>query len=154
MADFKVGDVVGGRNFKNARAEFHIDIFVADNRNRGFGEGAPNVFADVFLIAFVVGVDRDGGVAHNCFGAGGGDFKKSPRLFDDFVFHLEELAFLGGHNDLLVRERGEVYGAPVYHALAAVDVALFEKFDKRRQDAARIVVVEGMHESRPVARGS
>ena len=134
LAYFKVGWVVSGGDFQYARSECHIHVFVADNRDFRAWEGADCVLADEVGVAFVLRIYGDGRVAHNGFRAGCRNLQKNSRLFGELVLHFVELAFAVGHYDFFVGQGCEVYGAPVYHSLAAVDVAFFKELYERCED--------------------
>ena len=64
-AHFEVVRVVSGSNFYNARAEFHIDVFVGYNGNFAVDKGYYYRFAHQMLITFVVRIDGNGGIAEH-----------------------------------------------------------------------------------------
>ena len=154
FADFEVEFVVSRGNFEHSGAEFFVDDVVGNDGNFGGLEWSADVFALEFGPAFVFGVNGDGGVAHDGFGAGGGDVDVVTGFFYDFVADSVEVAFLGLHDDLFVGEGGEAGGAPVAHAASAVDVAVFVEFDEGGEDGVGVVVVEGLGGAFPVTGGT
>ena len=80
-------------------------------------------------------MDGDSGVTHDGFRAGGGDLDIFARFLDDLVANSVKVAFLGLHDDLLVRKGSEAGWAPVAHATTAVDKAVFVKLEKGGQDS-------------------
>ena len=154
FADFEVEFVVSGGDFEHAGAEFFVDDVVGNDGDFGGLKWAADVFALEFGPAFILGMNGDGGVAHDGFGAGGGDVNVVAGFFDDFVADGVEVAFLWLHDNLFVGEGGEAGGAPVAHAATAVDVAVFVEFDEGGEDGAGVVVIEGLGGAFPVAGGS
>ena len=133
LADIKVGTVVSGGDLQDARTEIFLDGRITDDRNLGAREGAPDVLADEVLVAFVVGVDRNGGVARNGLWARGGDFEERAGNLSHLVTHAVERALGGLHDHLFVGKTRLRDRAPVDHALATIDVAAFVERDKRLQ---------------------
>ena len=72
-SDFKVIEVVRGRDLHAAGTELAVDIAVGDDRNRAAGERKDEFLADQGRVALVFGVDGDGLVAEQRFGTGRGD---------------------------------------------------------------------------------
>ena len=77
LADFEVVGIVRGRDFDDAGAEFAVNIGVGDDGNFAIHQRQHHVLADEVLVAFVLGMDGDGGVAEHRFRARGGDDEKS-----------------------------------------------------------------------------
>ena len=154
LADIEVGAVVGRGDLQHARAEILLDGRVADDRDLGAREGAPDVLADKVLVALVVGVDRHGGVAGDGFRTRGRDFEESAGEFGDLVTHAVERALGGLHDHLFVGEARLRDRAPVHHALAAVDIAAFVERDEGLQDRLRVAGVECVDRAVPVAGGA
>ena len=61
------------RDLDAARAEFHIDVLIAEDRDLTVHDWQDAGLADQMLIALVVRVDGHAGVAHKGFRTGGGD---------------------------------------------------------------------------------
>ena len=157
LADFEVGLVVRGGDFEDAGAEGEIDVFVSDDREWRLifdGQRAAHVFADEMGVALVLGIHGDGGVARDHFRTRGGDGEPGAGLFDDLDFEVIHDGVLRLHDDLLIAERGEGGRAPVHHALATVDEALFVEIDEHAHDAGVVVVVKGEALAAPVAGGA
>src|SRR6185312_1189223 len=76
-----------------------------------------------------------------------------PRL-GQFDFEIIHETFLRFHFDFFIGERGLRNGAPVYHAFAAIDEALFVKLDEHLLHAARILRVHGEPLAGPIARAA
>ena len=65
LADLEIVEVVRGRDLDRAGALFRIGIFVGDDRDQTPDQRQANMPADQMLIARVVGVDGDRGVAEH-----------------------------------------------------------------------------------------
>ena len=126
LSNIPVCLVMCRRDLEHARAEVFFYRRICDNRNGSARERAPAEFANVFLVTFVVGVNRHCRVAHDRFGTGGGNFQKLALTVHDFIAHFEERALLGFHDDLFVRECRLADRTPVDHAFATVDMSLLE----------------------------
>ena len=154
LADVEVGAVMGRGDLQHARAEFLLDGRVADDRDLGAREGAPDMLADEVLVAFVVRVDRHGGVAGDGLRTRGRDLEERAGDFGDLVAHPVERALRGLHDHLFVGEARLRDRAPVHHALAAVDIAAFVERDESLQDRLRVAGVERVDRAVPVAGGA
>ena len=97
--------------------------------------------ADEGGVARVLGIHGHGGIGHDCFRAGGGDLEKGSGFFHNLDAVVVEKGFLGFRDDFLVAERGERDGAPVHHALAAIDEALRVEINENLLHFARVGVV-------------
>jgi hypothetical protein len=73
LTDFVVVRVVAGGDFEGAGAELAIHIVIGDDGNLAAQNWHTHFAANVFLVARVVGMDGDGGIAQDGLGAGGGD---------------------------------------------------------------------------------
>ena len=157
LADFEVGLVVGGGDFEDAGAEGEIDVLIRDDGEEFLifdGERAADVLADEVGVALVLGIHGDGGVSRDDFGAGGGDGEPGAGCFDHFDFEVIHDGVLGLHDDLFIAEGGEGGGAPVDHAFATVDLALFVEVHEHAHDAGVVVGIEGEALAAPVAGGA
>ena len=68
LADFKVIRVVCGCDLYNACTEFHINIFIGNNRDLSVGKRELNHLAYYALISFIIGVNGYSTVTEECFG--------------------------------------------------------------------------------------
>ena len=75
QADLKVVRVVRRGDLDDAGAEVHLDIVVADNRNLAANQRQDDRLADQVLVALVLRVDGNGGIAEHRFRAGGGQLE-------------------------------------------------------------------------------
>ena len=73
LADFEVVEVVRRGDLHRARAELGVGVFVGDDRDAAADERQDHVLADEVLVALVLGVHGDAGVAEHGLGTGGGD---------------------------------------------------------------------------------
>ena len=154
LPDLKVRTVVRRCNLQHTRAESHVDRSIANDRNLFAREGAPNVFTNQMLVTLVVGVHRHRRIARDGFRTCCGNFEEGVRKFGDFVTHLIDEAFGWLHDDFFVGKSGQRNGAPIDHALAAVNITAFVERHKRLQDGAGIIGVEGVDGTIPVTRSS
>ncbi len=103
------------------------------------------------LVSFILGIDRDRGVAEHGFGAGRGDFEEGVLSFH-IIFNMPEIPVLFGVVDLDVRKSGLAVRAPVYNSAASVYeifvVEVYENFVNR----LRALFVHCERKARPVAR--
>ncbi len=129
QTDLEIVGVVRGRDFYNARTEFHIGVRVADNGYRLVYYGQNYVFAYKVLIALVLGVYCNRGVAEHGFGAGCGNHKRLVGIFHK-IFNMPEEARLLRIVNLDVGKRSFTVGAPVYNSAAAVDKLFVVKVNK------------------------
>ena len=154
LADIEVGAVMGRGDLEYARTELLLDGGVADNRDLGAREGAPDVLADEMLVALVIRMDRDGGVAWNGLRACGGNLEERSGNLGDLIPHAVERALGGLHDHLFVGQARLRDWAPVDHALAAIDVAAFVERDEGLQDRLRVAGVERVDGAIPIAGGA
>src|ERR1019366_2359492 len=98
--------------------------------------------ADVFLVAGVVGVDGDGGVAEERFGAGGGDDDGAGAVGEG-VADVVELAQAVFVRHFQIGDGGLNLRVPVDDIGAAIDEALLVEADEGLFDGYVEVVVHG-----------
>ena len=107
LADLEVVRVVRRGHLHRAGAERRVDVLVGDDRDAPAGERQLDLGADQVLVALVVGVHGDGGVAEHRLGPGGGDH---DRVVAVAVPDRDQLAVVVGVLDLdvasAVRQRG------------------------------------------------
>ena len=121
--------VVGRCDLNNAGALFHVGMLVADDRDLLVEQRKDNMAAVEVLITLVLAVDRYGGVTEHCLGTGRGDFEHFAR----FLYGIEnvpEVTLLFLVLDFSVGDRGVAVRTPVYHAVAAVDLAVLVELYK------------------------
>ena len=157
LRDLKVGFVMSRCDFQHAGAEGEIDMLVGDDRQQRLvfdRQRTAHVFADEMRIALVLRIHGDGLVARDHFRTRGGDGEPGAGFLDDLDFEVIHDGVLRLHDDLLIAQRGEGGRAPVHHALATVDEALFVEIDEHAHDAGVVVVVKGEALAAPVAGGA
>ena len=154
LADVEVGAVVGGGHLQDAGTKFFLNRGIADDWDLGAREGPPDVLSDEMLVALVIRMDGDGGVAWDRLGTRGGDLEERARNLGHLVAHAVERALGGLHDHLFVGKAGLRDRAPVDHALAAIDIAALVERDKGLQHRLRVAGVERMDGTIPVARSA
>ena len=122
-ADLEVVGVVRRGHLDRAGAEGGVDVVVGDDRDPPAGQRQLDLGADQVLVALVVGVHGDGGVAEHRLGPGGRD---DDRRVAVAVPDGDELAVVVAVLDLDVGQRGQAARAPVDDPLGAVDQAVVE----------------------------
>ena len=150
LTDLVVVGVVGRGDLDDARTLFHVGVLVADDGDLLVEQRQDDVAAVEVLVSLVVLVDRDGGVAEHRFGTGGGDFEQLARLLDG-VEDVPEVTLLLLVLNLRVGDGGVAVGAPVDHAVAAVDLALVVELDENLADGVRAALVHREALALPVA---
>ena len=150
FADLIVVRVMGGRDLHAAGALFRVGVLVLDDRDPAVGERQVHGLADEVLVARIAGRDRHGGVAEHGFGTRGGDDEITGAV-GERVAEMPELALHFAVDDFLVGKRALGGGAPVHHALAAVDVAFFIELDEHLADGGAEALVHGEAFAVPVA---
>ena len=98
-------------------------MVVGDDRDPPAGERELDLGADQVLVALVVRVHRDRGVAEHRLGPGGGDDDRGVTVA---VADGDQLTVVLGVLDLDVGERGQAARAPVDDPLGPVDQAVVE----------------------------
>ena len=69
----EVVGIMGGCDFDRTRAEFGVDVLVGDDDEFAVDERVRQRRADQMLVALVIGMDGDGGVAEHRLDPSGGD---------------------------------------------------------------------------------
>ena len=154
LRDLEVRLVVRGRDLQHAGAELQIDMLVAHDGQRGLvlhRQRTTHVLADEMSVARVLRIDRDGLVARDHFGACGADGQPGVGFLDDLHFEIIHGRVLRLRDDFFIADRAERHGAPVHHALAAIDEALFVEVHEHALHATRVVGVHGEARAAPVA---
>ena len=105
------------------------------------------------MIAFVVGVYGDGGVAEHGFGAGGGDDDFAGAVCEG-VGDVPESALLFAVVDLYVGEGGLVFGAEVDGFFASVDEIVVPHLFEGGVGGVDDFLVEGEGEGGPIEGGA
>ena len=156
LADEVVVGIVAGRHFEGAGAELRVDVFVGDDGDLALKDGHEGGTADEMGVALVIGMDGDGGVAEDGFGAGGADFDVAGRggiavgcaqgVAEGVKFAIDWFVF-----DFEVADGAFAAGAPVDEVVAAVYEVVVIEADKGFEDGVAEAVVEGEAFAGPVA---
>ena len=87
LADLEIVEVVGRRDLDRACALFRVGIFVGDDRNQPADQRQANMAAEQMLVARIVRVRGDRGVAEHRLRPRGGDGHPLAGLFAVVVHH-------------------------------------------------------------------
>ena len=122
LADLEVVEVVGRRDLHRAGALLGVGVFVGDDRDRSIDDRQHAVLADQLLVALVLGMDGNGGIAEHGLGARRADdddgaFGSSFKRVLEVPHLAVDLALL----DLQVRNRRVEDRVPVDQPLVLVD---------------------------------
>ncbi len=147
---FKVVGVVGGGDLDHTGALGHISVLVADDGDLLVQQGQDHMAAVQVGIAGVLAVDGNGGIAQHGLGTGGRQLQHLAGLLDR-VQQVPEAAVLLLVLHLGIRDGGVAVGAPVDHAVAAVDQALVVQAHKHFLDSLGAALVHGKALTIPVA---
>ena len=150
LADLKVVGIVGGGDLHNAGALLHVGVLIADDGDLTAQQRQHDMAAVQVLVARVLGVDGNSGITQHRLGAGGGQLQHLAGLLDR-VEQVPEAAVLALILDLGVRDGGVAVGAPVDHAVAAVDQPLVVQADEHLLDGVRAALVHREALALPVA---
>ena len=136
LADLEVVEVVRRRDLDRARALLGIGIFVGDDRNFAPDQRQDHVLADERLVALVVRMHRDRGVAQHGLRPRGGDDDEGRRIVRieslafDRIAQVPEVALGLDLHHFQIGNRGEQLGVPVDQPLVLVDQPLAVKLDE------------------------
>lgn len=165
LADFKIVEIVGRSNLDGASAISGIGVFVGNDRNGAVGQGKLDEATNEVLVAFVSGVDSDGGIAEEGLGTSGGDddfgmldvwiiFGTTIGSGADFVGDIPEVTFFVCVFDFDVGEGGLVLRAEVDEFFAAINHAVVPHFLEGFIDAGDDVFIKSKSQVGPGARGT
>ncbi len=150
LGNFEVIRIVSGRDFDDAGAKFDIDIVIGDNCQFAIEYRQYCCLPDVFLIAFVVGIDGQRGIAEHRFGARGRGDHIDVLAFE-LVLDVVKLGDPALMFDLVIRQRSLAPRAPVDYVLALVDQVLLVETDEDFLDGFRELFIEREAFARPIA---
>src|SRR4029077_16550253 len=105
------------------------------------------------LVALIVGVHRDGGIAEHGLGPRGGDDDELSSPFDR-ITKVPEMALGLSLLDFEIGNRGEKFRVPIDQALIFVDEPSAMELDEDLAYGARKPLVHGEAEPRPIAGGA
>ena len=155
LANLEIVEIMRRRDLHRARAFFRVGISVGDDRDKPSDERQLHLAADEILVALIVRMHGDRGVAEHGLrtrGRDGDDLARLRALIgDDRVVEVPERAL---HLDLLdfeVGDRGLKARIPIDEALVLVDEALLVELDEHLDDGLGQALVHGETFARPVA---
>ncbi len=120
-ADLEIVEVVRRRDLDRAGAGRGIGIVVGDDRNAAVDQGQDRVLADEMLVALVVGMHGDAGIAQHGLRPRGGDDDELARRALDRIFEMPEMPLGLDALHLEIGDRGMQFRIPVHQPLVAVD---------------------------------
>ena len=101
-------------------------------------------------VARVLRVHRKAAVARNRLGSRRRNLQPCARLLHHLHFEIIKLALLLLHDDLLVREGGQRFRAPIHHPFAAINEPLFIQVHEHPLHASRVILIHRESQPRPV----
>ena len=150
QAHLKVVGVVGGGHLHAAGAEFHLGVVIGNHGDLFIHQGQNDLLAHDVLVALVVGVDADTGVAQHGLGTGGGDDHFAGAVCQR-IADVPQVAGLIHVFHFRVRQGGDAVGAPVDDPAALVNQALLVQGDEDLPDGLGAAFVHGKPCPVPVA---
>ena len=123
FADFKILEIMCGRDFKRTSAFFRVGNFIGDDRDQHITNGMPDLFPDQVAMPFVVGMHGHSHIARQCVGARGSDDDKLIRTVDR-IFEMPHMAFDFALLNFKIRHRRQQSRIPVDEAVVFVNQAL------------------------------
>ena len=153
LAYLEVIGVVGGGDLYDTGALFHIGVLIADDGDFLIQQRQDDRAAVQVGIAGILAIDGHGGITQHGFGTGGGQLQLLAGLLDG-VEQMPEAAVLLLVFYLGIADGGIAGGAPVDHAVAAVDEALIVQALKHQLHRTGAALIEGEALPLPVAAGA
>ena len=150
QTDLEVVRIVRGGHLDAARAEVHLGIIVGDDRDLLVHKRQDHVLADDGLIALVVRVDADAGVAQHRLRARRGNDHLTGAV-GQRIADVPEAAGLVDILDLGVGQRRDAMRAPVDDAAALIDQSLLIEAHEHLAHGLRAAVVHREARAIPVA---
>ena len=147
LADLEIVRVVRGRDLDHAGAELAVNVRVRDHGNLPVHQGQHHALADEALVALVIRMDGDGGIAKHRFGARRRDDEKFLRP-DHGITQVPELARALDVDDFEIADGRLAARAPVDDVAAAIDQA----FAIEPQESLNHGAIEGRFEGEALAR--
>ena len=147
---FKVVRVVSGGDLDHTGALGHVGVLVAHNGDLLVQQGQHHMAAVQMGIAGVIAVDGNSGIAQHGLGTGSSQLQHLAGLLDR-VQQVPEAAVLLLVLHLGIRNGGVAVGAPVDHAVAAVDQALVVQAHEHFLDSLGAALVHSKALTIPVA---
>ena len=123
LADVEIVKIVSRRDLQRAGAEFAIDQWVGDERNDASGNWQANFFADQSLIALVIRMHGDGGIAEHGFRSGGRHDKGVCWIIGQGITDVPKTAVSLFVHHFDVGERGFAARTPIDQSLRPIETA-------------------------------
>ena len=149
----KVVRVVARRGLDTAGTELLVDIIVGKDRNLTADDRQDCLFADQVLIALVVRIDCNAGIAHEGLRAGGRYDDALVRILN-VILDIPQLARLRLILNLSIGQCGCTVRTPVDDAGALVDQTLVVQVDKDFLDRLGTAFVHREALAAPVTGGT
>ena len=150
LTHLEVVRVVARRNLDAAGAEFHINVLVTENRDFAVHNRQNAGLADEVLVALIVRIDGNAGIAHEGLRTGGRN-NEVARAVCERIADVPQLARLGFVLNLSVGQRSCAVRTPVDDAVALVDEALVVQVYEYLTDRLGAAFVHGEALAVPVA---
>ena len=132
QTDFIVVGVVSRGDLDDTGPELGVCVFIAHEGDLLADEGQDEHLADLVLVAGVLRVDRDGGIAEHGLGTGGSELQVAGAVGEGIAQVPERTVFLFIF-DFGIGDGSHAVGAPVDEALSTVDevflIETVEDFD-------------------------
>ena len=148
--DLKVVGVVRRSHFNAACAKLHVAVFIADNGDFLIDQRQNTLFANDGLIALVVGVNGNSGIAEHGFRAGGRNNNVAASI-DQRITNVPEIAGLVLIFNLGVGQRRGAVRTPIDDAASLIYQALFIERDKNLAYRLRAALIHCQARSVPIA---
>ncbi len=129
-------------------------MLVAKDGNAAADQWQHGKVADEMLVALVLGMNRDAGVAEHRLRPRRGDGDELVRALFDGIFQIPERALGLAALDFEVADRGVQLRVPIDQPLIAIDQALAMELDEDAAHRGREPLVHGEALARPIRRGA
>ena len=150
LAYLEVVGVVSGGYLDRAASEVLFDVIVRDYRYLSSDKGQDKSLADHIGISFVLGIDRDRGIAQYSLGTGRSNDYLSASV-SERISYVPQVRILFGIFDFGVGKRRLAGRTPVDDPVAAVYKPFVVKVDEHLFDCLGALLVHSERHTRPVA---
>jgi len=120
LTNLEIVGVMRRSDLDHTGAKLRIDEIIGHNSDFPIENRQDGSFADVFLIAFIFGIDCQCGVTQHCLRPGSGADQVLILTFE-LVFDIPEMGILALVFNFIIRQRGLATGAPIDNIAPAVD---------------------------------
>ena len=149
LAQGPVVVVVAGGHLEGAGTELAIHVAVGDDGDLAAQHGHDGRLAHQMLVALVLGMHADGGVAGDGLGTGGGDGDAAGAV-GQMVTDLPQLALVGLVFHFVIGQGRMAARAPVDDVVALVDQAFVVELHEDLAHGGGQAFVHGEAQARPV----